>query len=355
LDPILTIDIGAGTTDLLVYFPDTAEHYKAVGVSPVKWIADFVGKEGGDLLITGTLMGGGAVSKALINHARTHRVYMTTEAAGTIHPDLGEVRRRGITVISEGEVPPIAGVTTQLTIGDVCPETIRSLLECLKIGWRFSYVGGAVQDHGACPEGIDPLDFRHQTFKTLLERDPCPEEFLFSWDEIPAPLSRMKATGKRLCELPQQEVFMIDTGVAAILGASLDPRIRECRHSIVVDVGNSHTLGAVVSSGHIGGFFEYHTDSLAPRRLGELLVHLGDGKLDHREVVSQGGHGAYIGSCPGFHRIEKIVITGPRRGPFLRELESEVIEGAPLGDNMMTGTAGILEAINRKRGLGILL
>lgn len=357
MDPILTIDVGAGTSDLLVYFPETSVHYKAVAVSPVKRTAEFLAKENGDVLVTGTIMGGGAVSKALMEHARTHKVYMTPDAAKTVHHDRAEVARRGIRLISEGEAARLPGGPTHVVFGDVCPATLKSLVECLGIDWRFSYVGGAVQDHGACPQEMDPLDFRHQIFKALIEQDPAPERFLFGGTEIPEYLTRMKATAGLLAQLPQQEVFMIDTGVAAILGASLDPHLSGCRHSIVVDIGNSHTLAAVVSGGIIAGFFEYHTNSLSPQGLGKLLVHLGDGDLRHQEVIAQGGHGAYIRSCPGFERIERIVVTGPRRGLFLlqHEHDFEICEGAPLGDNMMTGAAGILEAINRRRGLGMVL
>jgi len=51
-DPILTIDIGAGTTDILVFFSDSGEQYKAVAVSPIRKTARRILNEDGDLYDT---------------------------------------------------------------------------------------------------------------------------------------------------------------------------------------------------------------------------------------------------------------------------------------------------------------
>ena len=92
MHPILSIDIGAGTTDILVFYPDTHENYKAVSCSAIKKIAETIQGSRGDLVISGTIMGGGAVSNAVIQHAKTHNVFMTQTAAKTIYESLrGEV------------------------------------------------------------------------------------------------------------------------------------------------------------------------------------------------------------------------------------------------------------------------
>jgi uncharacterized protein (DUF1786 family) len=85
----------------------------------------------------------------------------------------------------------------------------------------------------------------------------------------------------------------------------------------------------------------------------ELLINLGNGKLNHQAIIAEGGHGAYIRSTPGFDRVEKIVVTGPRRREIMEDIKLEYIEGSPMGDNMMTGTAGLLESINRKERLNL--
>jgi len=355
MGPILTIDIGAGTLDILVFSPDSGEHYKAVALSPIKKTAQNILNGKGDLLITGTIMGGGAVSKAVVQRAQSYKVYMTPEAAQTINNDISKLRKKGITIISENETKKIRenNEIIHITFGDLSPPGLKTLLNELGAGWNFSYVAAAVQDHGVCPEGVTTLDFRHQVIKKRIEDNPSPEHFLFSNNEIPEYLTRMQATRNLLAKIPHRKLFMMDTGVAAIVGASLDPRLRGCAHCIIVDIGSSHTLGAVLSKKVIGGFFEYHTNGLKPQLMEELLINLGNGKLNHQAIIAEGGHGAYIRSVPGFNKIEKIVVTGPRRREIVEGMKLEYFEGAPLGDNMMTGTAGLLESINRKEKLNL--
>ena len=356
MDPILSIDIGAGTTDILVFYPDTHEHYKAVCCSAIKKIAESIQGSCGDLVISGTIMGGGAVSNAVIQHAKTHNVFMTPTAAKTIYDDLGKVREKGVTIISEEEKKKLQGNNiTHLILKDISPSGIRVLLNELGVGWEFSYIAAGVQDHGVAPSGINSIDFRHQTMKAIIEKNPLPEAFLFGVEDIPFYFTRMKATGELLSEIPHQKAFMMDTGMSAVLGASLDQSLQGCSHLIVADVGNSHTLGACLCNGLIGGFFEYHTNHLTSQRIEELLVNLGNGTLEHHQVVSEGGHGAYIRSCPGFKQIEKIVVTGPRRREIMHGVKLEYREGGPLGDTMMAGTAGLIEAIKRNENLNITL
>ena len=75
--------------------------------------------------------------------------------------------------------------------------------------------------------------------------------------------------------------------------------------------------------------------------------------LDHARVLSEGGHGAYLRRSFGFDNVEIILATGPKRG-LIGPSRLDIELGAPLGDNMMTGTAGVLEAIRRNKGLAEL-
>ena len=169
MHPILSIDIGAGTTDILVFYPDTQEHYKAVAVSPIKKIAETIQGSRGDLLISGTIMGGGAVSNAVIQHVKTHNVFMTPTAAKTIYDDLEKVREKGITIISEEEKEKLPGNnTTHLILKDISIAGIRVLLNELGVAWEFSYIAAAVQDHGVPPSGVSSIDFRYQIMKAII-------------------------------------------------------------------------------------------------------------------------------------------------------------------------------------------
>ena len=52
----------------------------------------------------------------------------------------------------------------------------------------------------------------------------------------------------------------------------------------------------------------------------------------------------------GFSAVETVVATGPKR-KILANSQLPIEFGAPWGDNMMTGTVGLLEALRRRKGL----
>jgi len=56
----------------------------------------------------------------------------------------------------------------------------------------------------------------------------------------------------------------------------------------------------------------------------------------------------------GYENLELILSTGPKRA-LAYGSRLNIMLGAPLGDNMMTGTAGVLEAIGRKKGIDIAI
>ena len=62
---ILTVDIGAGTMDVLYFDVERFEHFKAVVRSPVAALAREVEATVGDLLIIGGEMGGGELDRLL--------------------------------------------------------------------------------------------------------------------------------------------------------------------------------------------------------------------------------------------------------------------------------------------------
>jgi hypothetical protein len=52
----------------------------------------------------------------------------------------------------------------------------------------------------------------------------------------------------------------------------------------------------------------------------------------------------------GFNAIETIIATGPKR-KLVASSRLPIQFGAPWGDNMMTGTVGLLEALRRRKNL----
>ena len=351
MSKLLVLDIGAGTMDVLFYDTESGLHYKAVAKSPVLHLAERVKELPGDLLVTGTEMGGGALSQVLIQRAQEYQVLITASSAATIHHDMGKVQSRGIVIIEQAEAERLSRDPkySVMTLGDVDPERLKHIVKGLGIPFSFDVIGICAQDHGIPPEGTSHIDYRHTIFKAGLDKNPFPHALLYQYNEVPATFNRLTSIAKSAALLPTEEVYVMDSGMAAILGATMDHQASLREKVLILDVATSHTVGAALVGGEIAGFFEYHTKDISPQRLESLLVSLGNGALEHTQILKEGGHGAYIRKAFGFQATEIIVATGPKRR-FLENSGLPIHFGAPLGDNMMTGTVGVLEAIRRRKG-----
>ena len=349
---ILTIDVGAGTMDVLCTDLEAGEHFKAVVKSPVRSIAERLEALDGRLLVLGGEMGGGAVSRALEQKARSAEVVMSASAAATVHHDLERVRSSGIRVLEDEQARELAqGREYQtLTLCDIEEDRLRRIVEGLGVPFAFDVVGVCAQDHGVPPKGVSHLDFRHGAMKAVLDQTPFPHALLYRDADLPQPMNRLRSIAASAASLPADEVYVMDSGMAAILGASMDPRVRSRARALVLDIATSHTVGAALQDGELCAFFEYHTKDITLERLEALVRQLADGSLEHARILEEGGHGAYTRRALGFERVEIILATGPKRS-LIQDSSLPIALGAPLGDNMMTGTVGLLEAIRRHKGL----
>jgi len=348
----LMLDIGAGTMDMLCFDTDQDLHYKAVVRSPVRVLADEIRRTQGNLVVTGVEMGGGPVSQALIERAKTNEVVMSTSAAATIHHDMEKVTAHGIRVAAADEAEGFIGDPdfSPIRSGDLQIERIRRLVEGLGQPFSFDAVGICAQDHGVPPPGVSHLDFRHRMVTTVLEKEATPHALLYRSDEVPVEMNRLKSIAADAQSLPAGRIYVMDSGMAAILGASKDALAADMRRILVLDIATSHTVGAALEDGVLCGFFEYHTRDVTVERLDGLLKDLPDGKLSHRRILEEGGHGAYIRSAFGYGKVQRILATGPRRR-LAASSSLPIVFGAPWGDNMMTGTVGLLDAASRREGL----
>lgn len=351
----LLVDIGAGTMDILYYDNKKDLHYKAVVESPVRLIAKQASSTKGNLLIQGCEMGGGPISEVIKRRAETHEVVMTANAAMTIHHDLARVKSFGIKIIEESDIEGFKQDKsfTALTLGDLEISRIEQIVKSFGVPFEFDAAAFCVQDHGMAPKGMSHLDYRHNFFRARLDKNPYPEALLYKSDEVPKTMNRLRAVAKSAKLLPVDEIFLMDSGMAAILGASLDSSARGEKKILVLDVATSHTVGAAIEDGELAGFFEYHTCDIDLKRLEGLLKDLSNKNIIHEDILSQGGHGAYIRKAVGFDNIKVIIATGPKR-QLVERSRLPIVFGAPLGDNMMTGTAGLLEALFRYSGIKIV-
>ena len=349
---ILTIDIGAGTMDVLYLDTRRTEHFKAVVKSPVARLAGEIEAAAGKLLILGREMGGGALSRAVKERARAGDVVMSLSASPTVHHDLDRVRSARIRVVEDEAAEAMAreGGCSVIEFGDLPIDRLREIVSGFDVPFSFDVIGVCAQDHGVPPKGDSHLDHRHRHFRTVLEATPFPHAFLHHAEDLPPDMSRLRSIAEATRSFPADEAYLMDSGMAAILGASMDPRVQQKKNALVLDIATSHTVGAAIQGGELIGFFEYHTEDITLKSLETLLVDLANGDLSHARVLAEGGHGAYTRRSFGFESTEIILATGPKRqliGPSNLPIEL----GAPLGDNMMTGAVGVLEAIRRKKGL----
>ena len=352
MSKFLILDIGAGTMDVLYYDVTSGLCYKTVVKSPVIYLAEKAKGLEGDLLITGCEMGGGAISEVLKQRAKEVKVVMSVSAAATIHHNVEKVRSWGIKVVEDKEADKLcmAKEYNHFTVGDLEMERLKDIVNGFGVSFEFDVVGICAQDHGVPPANVSHLDYRHNTFKKSLDENPFPHVLLYEADSVPSTFNRLKSIAKSARMIPAEEVYVMDSGMAAILGASMDVQARSKERVLVLDVATSHTLGASLEGNEICGFFEYHTHDITLERLETLLVDLANGQLEHKQILEEGGHGAYVRKAFGFQNAEVIVATGPKRS-LAEDSKLPIVLGAPFGDNMMTGTVGLLEAIRRCKGL----
>ena len=355
MSKFLMLDIGAGTMDVLYYDIDSGLHYKAVVKSPVMYMAEKVAGLEGDLLITGCEMGGGPISAVLRQRAQEAEVIMSVSSAATIHHNLDKVRSWGIKVVEDLEADDLRKNKkySHLAIGDLDVERLKHIIKGFGVPFEFDVIGICAQDHGLAPACVSHLDYRHNIFQASLDENPFPHTLLYKNGEIPSTLNRLISIANSARVFPANETYVMDSGMAAILGSSMDLQARSKR-VLILDVATSHTLGAAIERGEIAGFFEYHTHDITLERLESLLVELADGKLEHKQILEEGGHGVYMRQAFGFQNVDVIVATGPKRS-LVKNSRLLIVMGAPLGDNMMTGAVGLLEAIRRRKDLKPIL
>ena len=178
----------------------------------------------------------------------------------------------------------------------------------------------AVQDHGYSPVESN-RKFRFDHWREFLEREEPLESLLLQ--EIPPYLTRMRA----LQETWPQALVM-DTGAAAILGALEHEGLkgRTPAQTLVVNIGNEHTLAAWLVEGALKGVYEHHTFFLEREK---LLDHLEDfvlGRIDNRQVFEDRGHGCLnLSPAPAFPST--FLVTGPRRAMLA---DTQAIMAAPM-------------------------
>ena len=348
---ILTIDIGTGTQDILLFDSDgpVENSFQLVMPSPTQIVAKQVRAATAErkaIVLNGTIMGGGPCHWAVEDHLRAKLpVYATPAAAATFNDDLEWVERElGVIVVEPSEARQIQKAR-KITMGDLDLGAIHAALAAFGVigpdGERpYDALAVAVFDHGNAPPDVSDRVFR---FNYLAERFASGRGLLalgFRREQVPGSMTRLAAVATAAPRgLP---AVLMDTAPAAVLGTLDDPRVAEQPDALIANVGNFHCLAFHLVEGAIAGCFEHHTGELKPGQLEELLGRLASGELTNREVFESMGHGALV-LRPTPDARPFLAVTGPRRG-LLRGSALQPYFAVPHGAMMLAGCFGLLRA-----------
>ena len=346
---ILTIDVGTGTQDILLFDAgkELENCVKLVMPSPTAVVAQRIRtatEHASPLLLAGVTMGGGPSHWAAMDHVRAgYPVYATADAARTFDDDLDGVAEMGITVVSDDEAAGLRGVE-RVTLRDLWVDEVRTALRAFGVEDRFDAVAAAVFDHGAAPPGYSDRIFRFDYLAERVRGSGDLTVFSFPRDAIPPSMTRLQAVASSVDA--STPLLVMDTAPAAVLGALEDPRVAGQAAAIVANVGNFHCLAFRLEGGRIAGLFEHHTGELAQSELEVFLDRLIEGTITNQEVYDDMGHGALMFQPPARLVDPFLAITGPRRG-LLKGSRLAPYLAVPHGDMMLAGCFGLLRAYSR--------
>ena len=349
---ILTIDIGTGTQDVLLFDSrlNIENGYKLILPSPTMQVWKNINDaacEKRDIALSGVLSGGGPSCWAVQQHLQNGlKVFATSEAAKTLDDDLEAVQKMGVILVSEEEMTALPDSVQRIVMGDFDFRRIHQVFESFGVTLSdLALTAISVFDHGNAPAGISDRKYRFEYLDRRLRQFNRLSALAYHAEDIPADLTRMLAVKQSADALPCP-LMVMDSAPAAVLGAMLDARASEHKHNMVVNIGNGHTLACRLGPGGIEGFFEHHTGCLSAESLNQYLLDFAAGRLTNESVFSSQGHGALCYTqeqLPMDHDDFNFLVTGPRRN-MVRQSALKPHFSAPFGDMMLAGCYGMLVA-----------
>nr|WP_027186064.1 DUF1786 domain-containing protein [Desulfovibrio inopinatus] len=338
----LCIDIGSGTQDALLYYPDRELENcpKFILESPARMVAARI-RELGQLkmpiYLYGNNMGGGFYRSIKAHLAMGLDVSARRDAAYSLSDNPESLLEMGIRLderCPDGFMP--------VYLSDFDPAFWDIFLKMSGHPYP-SYFLIAAQDHGFHPGSSNRMG-RFELWRHLLEQaDGRPESLIY--DTPPETFTRLRSIEKQA-----GACMTADTGAAAILGALFVPEIEEASRDhgvLVLNMGNSHIVAAMVYAGRIYGVYEHHTGVLDPGDVMLQIDRFRRGTLACEEVFDSYGHGCLCLPPPsdagGFDDIH---VIGPKREQLMGY---HVSFPSPGGDMMLAGCFGLLKGRELKR------
>jgi uncharacterized protein (DUF1786 family) len=344
---ILTVDVGTGTQDVLLFDSERELEncFKLVLPSPTVAIADRIRlatTARKRLVLHGVTMGGGPSHWATLDHVRAGlATFATPDAARTFDDDLDAVAEMGIQIVSDDEAMGLADAGAErVFLRDLALSQLLQTLASFGVQVHLDALAVAVFDHGAAPPGCSDRVFRFNFLRERLERGLGLGGFAFTRDEVPPSMTRLQAVANTApADLP---LLLMDTAPAAVAGALEDAGVRAANGPLVANVGNFHTLAFHLVDHQVVGLFEHHTGELSSARLAEYVEQLADGSITNEAVFADKGHGALVFDADA-PAPDLLAVTGPRRA-LLVESGLELYLAVPHGDMMLAGNIGLLRS-----------
>lgn len=349
---LLALDIGTGTQDILLLdTSDVVENApQMIMPSPTLHIARKIEEatmQGKDVLLTGSLMGGGPCAWAAEAHRKAgYKVYATESAALTFDDEIEKVRQSGMIVVSEDEARKLKGKSLQrIKMKDLDIDSILKAFAVMGAPTSIDGLAVGVLDHGNSPPGYSDRQFRFDHLKRVLEANDSLLAFAYLPQELPDYLTRMKAL--IASESSQYPFVLLDTGVAAALGAMEDPAVKAHQSLLLMNVGNMHTLAFMLQQNRVKAFFEHHTGFLNTQKLDDFMGRFCKGVLSHEEVFKDMGHGVLYLKKDNLPETTFGSVTGPKRH-ILEDSKLAPYLAAPYGSMMLAGCYGMARAFAHK-------
>jgi uncharacterized protein (DUF1786 family) len=339
----LCLDIGSGTQDVYYYNPalEPENCPKFVLPAPARLVAARLAEltlAGKPVYLCGRNMGGGFF-KAVKAHlkaglplaAHPDAVWALTDDPERLRATLGVpvTDRR-----PDGYVP--------LALADYEPGFWKAFLAAASLP-EPELVLACAQDHGLHP-GKSSREGRFKLWeKFLREADGRPDALVY--ETPPVELTRLAVLQQSIGGGP-----VADSAAAAVLGLLTDPVIKARAAetgAMLVNIGNSHTLAALVFRDRIHGIYEHHTGMLSPEEVWADLERFRRGALPNAEVFDRGGHGCLTLPLPGASCIFPYTsVIGPKRALLTG---FDVDFPSPGGDMMLTACFGLARWLRGRR------
>src|ERR1700736_2678256 len=201
---ILTVDVGTGTQDVLLFDSerDLENCFKLVLPSPTQAIAQRIRTATAArrrLVLQGVTMGGGPSQWATMDHVRAGlQAFATPDAARTFDDDLGAVAEMGIQVVSDDEAIRLADAGAEhIFMRDLLLDRLLQTLAGFGVKVHLDALAVAVFDHGAAPPGFSDRVFRFHYLRERLKSSGLGlGGFAFLREDVPAAMTRMVAVAE---------------------------------------------------------------------------------------------------------------------------------------------------------------